>query len=93
MPIRLWRAEAGPASRLSVRSEMKVAQWRACLTGSATELAQHSLFRGCSTKQLAQHAIKRLFSAIFRALGELFRARTHHRTEQGELFRVQAAVT
>ena len=73
MPIRLWRAEAGPASRLSVRSEMKVAQWRACLTGSATELAQHSLFRGCSTKQLAQHAIKRLFSAIFRALGELFR--------------------
>ena len=28
MPIRLWRAVAGPASRLSVRSEMKVAGYR-----------------------------------------------------------------
>ena len=30
-----------------------------------------------SAKKLAQRAIKRLFSAIFRSLGELFRAHAH----------------
>ena len=69
MPIRLWRAEAGPASRLSVRSEMKVAQWRACLTGSATELAQHSLFRGCSTKQLGYRTKRVGFMVTFPLFG------------------------
>ena len=45
MPIRLWRAVGGPASRLSVRSEMKVARQWACVTGGATELARHGSFR------------------------------------------------
>ena len=95
-----------PASRFSVRSEVTSAQQRAYLSGGATELAQHAPFRSCSAKKfaqrspscgvfakkLAQHAIKRRLWAIFRALGEIFRARTHHRTEQGELFRAQAAV-
>ena len=84
---------------------MTSAQQRAYLSGGATELAQHAPFRSCSAKnfarhgpfsgvfakKLAQHATKRSFWAIFRALGELFRARTHHGTEQGELFRAQGA--
>ena len=35
-------------------------------------------------KKLAQHAIKRLFSAIFRSLGELFRAHARIKASQGE---------
>ena len=34
--------------------------------------------------KFAQHATNSQFWAIFRALGELFRARVHHQTEQGE---------
>ena len=34
-------------------------------------------------KKLAQHAIKRLFSAIFRSLGELFRAHARIKASQG----------
>ena len=56
---------------------------------SATKLAQHTPSSGISAKKLAQHATKCQFWAIFRALGELFRARTHHQTKQGELFRAQ----
>ena len=96
-----------PASRFPVRSEMTSAQQRAYLSGGATELAQRAPFRSCSAKnfarrdpssgvfanKLAQRATNRQFWAIFRAQGELFRARAHHRTEQGELFRAQAAVT
>ena len=63
-----------PASRFPVRSEMTAAQQWACLSGGATELAQHAPFRSCSAKKFARHAIKRRFSAIFRAQGELFRA-------------------
>ena len=80
-----------PASRFPVRSEMTPAQQRAYLSGGATELAQHAPFRSCSAKnfarhgpfsgvfakKLAQHATKRSFWAIFRALGELFRAHAH----------------
>ena len=80
-----------PASRFSVRSEVTSAQQRACLSGGATELAQHAPFRSCSAKnfaqrspscgvfakKFAQHATKRSFWAIFRALGELFRAHAH----------------
>ena len=35
-------------------------------------------------KKLAQHAIKSLFSAIFRSLGELFRAHARIKASQGE---------
>jgi len=56
---------------------------------SAKKFAQHTPSSGISTKKLAQHATKCQFWAIFRALGELFRARTHHQTKQGELFRAQ----
>ena len=80
-----------PASRFPVRSEMTSAQQRAYLSGGATELTQHAPFRSCSAKnfaqrspscgvfakKFAQHAIKRSFWAIFRALGELFRAHAH----------------
>ena len=96
---------AFPAGRFPIRPETKAAQQQACLSGGATELAQHALFRGCSAKNFAQHdpssgvfakkfaryATNRRFWAIFRALGELFRAHAHHQTEQGELFRAQDA--
>ena len=70
-----------PASRFSVRSEVTSAQQRAYLSGGATGLAQHSPFRGCSAKKL------RPAQPLLRC----FRARTHHVTEQGELFRAQGA--
>ena len=62
-------------SRFPVRSEMTAAQQRACLSGSATGLARHAPFRDCSAKKFARHAINRHFWDIFRAQGELFRAR------------------
>ena len=94
---------AFPAGRFPIRPETKVAQQQACLSGGATELAQHAPFRGCSAKNFArrdhssgvfaknfaQHATNRRLWAIFRALGELFRAHAHHQTKQGELFRAQ----
>ena len=68
---------AFPAGRFRVRPETKATQQQACLSGGATELAQHT--------------INRRLWAIFRAQGELFRAHAHHQTEQGELFRAQDA--
>ena len=76
------------AGRFPIRPETKAAQQQACLSGGATELGQHSLFRGCSAKnfaryspssgvfakKFAQHTINRRLWAIFRAQGELFRA-------------------
>ena len=62
------------AGRFPIRPETKAAQQQACLSGGATELGQHSLFRGCSAKNFAQHTINRRLWAIFRAQGELFRA-------------------
>ena len=55
----------------------------------AKKLAQHNPSSGVSANNLAQHATRRRFWAIFRALGELFRAHTHHQTTQGELFRAR----
>ena len=76
------------AGRFPIRPETKAAQQQACLSGGATELAQHSPSRGCSAKKFAryspssgvfakkfaQHTINRRLWAIFRAQGELFRA-------------------
>ena len=45
---------------------------------------------GISAKKLAQHARKRRFWAIFRALGELFRARTHTRPSRANFFAHEA---
>ena len=56
---------------------------------SAKKLAQPGPTSGTSAKKLAQHATRRRFWAIFRAQGELFRARARHQTKQGELFRAQ----
>ena len=55
----------------------------------AKKLAQHNPSSGVSAINLAQHATRRRFWAIFRALGELFRAHAHHQTKQGELFRAR----
>ena len=53
---------------------------------SAKKLAQHTPSSGISAKKLAQHARKRGFGAIFRALGELFRARTLTRPSRANFF-------
>ena len=71
MPIRSWWSQqVGSLFDLRRRSPGSGAY----LSGGATELAQHAPFRSCSAKKFARHAIKRRFSAIFRAQGELFRA-------------------
>ena len=71
----------------------------------ATEFARHEAFAGSpaknftrqgastgvSAKKFARQAIKRHFWGIFRALGELFRAHTHHQTKQGELCTARGA--
>ncbi|MBS6325550.1 MAG: hypothetical protein KH413_06970 [Actinomyces sp.] len=62
-------------------------------TTGAKKFAQRDPSSGVFAKKLAQHATKRQFWVIIRTQGELFRAHTHHQTEQGELFRAQAAVT
>ena len=51
----------------------------------AKKFAQQPALLGTSAKKFAQQAIKRHFWGIFRALGELFHAHTHHQTKQGEL--------
>jgi len=98
---------AFPAGRFPIRPETKAAQQQACLSGGATELAQHALFRGCSAKNFAQHdpssgvfakkfaryATNRRFWAIFRALGELFRAHARVQAMLGELFRAPDMAT
>lgn len=55
----------------------------------AKKLAQHRPSTGISVKKFALYATKRRFWAIFRTLGELFRAHAHHQIKQGELFRAQ----
>ena len=67
------------------------------------KLAQHSPSSGTSAKKLAQRAIKHPFWAIFRVLGELFRAYTmttglfraplQERAMQGEKHRAQDSET
>ena len=74
-------------------SAKKLARHDPSPTQPAKKLAQHCPSSGVFAKKLAKHATNRLFWAIFRTQGELFRAHTHHQTEQGELFRAQAAVT
>ena len=65
---------------------------RGAFTGSpATKFAQRSPYYGVFAKKLARQAIKRHFWGIFRALGELFRAHTHHQTKQGELCTARGA--
>ena len=48
-----------------------------CQDRGAKKFAQCGPSSGISAKKLAQHAIKRLFSSLFRSLGELFRAHAH----------------
>ena len=55
----------------------------------AKKLARHGSSTGTSAKKLARRAQKRRIWGVFSALGELFRARTHHQAEQGELFRAR----
>ena len=54
--------------------------------GLAKKLAQHGASSGPSAKKLALQAVKRPFWAIFPALGELFRARTHARPSRAKNF-------
>ena len=65
---------------------------RGAFTGSpATKFAQRSPYYSVFAKKLAQHATNRRLWAIFRALGELFRAFAHHQTKQGELCTARGA--
>ena len=70
--------------RLLVR---KLAQHSPSSGTSAKKFAQHNPSSGTSAKKLAQRGIKHPFWAIFRVLGELFRAYTMTTVPQGELFR------
>ena len=82
---------AGPGTKLSrhgahlASCATKFAQHGAFTGSPATKFAQRSPYYGFFAKKLARQAIKRHFWGIFRALGELFRAHTHHQTKQGEL--------
>ena len=88
---------AGPGTKLPLHGAhlascaTKFAQ-RGAFTGSpATKFAQRSPYYSVFAKKLAQHATNRRFWAIFRALGELFRAFAHHQTKQGELCTARGA--
>lgn len=74
---------AGPGTKLSRHG--------AHLASCATKFARRGAFTVVSAKKLAQQAIKRHFWGIFRALGERFRAHTHHQTKQGELCTARGA--
>ena len=56
------------------------------------KLAQQRASSRVSAKKLAQRAIKPPFWAIFRVLGELFRAYTMSTVPQGELFRARTHI-
>lgn len=88
---------AGPGTKLSrhgahlASCATKFAQHGAFTGSPATKFAQRSPYYGVFAKKLARQAIKRHFWGIFRALGELFRAHTHHQTKQGELCTARGA--
>ena len=88
---------AGPGTKLSrhgahlASCATKFARRGAFTVVSAKKLAQRSPYYGVFAKKLARQAIKRHFWGIFRALGELFRAHTHHQTKQGELCTARGA--
>ena len=71
----------------------KFAQQRALFYSPARKFAQRNPFTGTFAKKLAQHATNRRFWAIFRALGELFRAFAHHQAKQGELYPARRATS
>ena len=81
----------GAPTALALRE--KLAQHGAFTGSPAKNFARRDPSSGVFAKKLAQHATNRRFWAIFRALGELFRAHAHHQTEQGELFRAQDTAT
>ena len=76
----------GPAARRTAQ-QTRPAGSHECW--SATKLAQHNPSSRISAKKLARRAIKHPFWAIFRVLGELFRAYTMTTVPQGELFRAR----
>ena len=55
-------------------------------TTGAKKFARRDPSSGVFAKKLAQHATKRQFWAIFRALGELFRAHAHIRPRRANFF-------
>ena len=78
--------QKGPAARRTAQ-QTRPAGSHDCW--SAKKLARHGPSSGVSAKKLAQRGIKRPFWAIFRVLGELFRAYTMTTVPQGELFRAR----
>ena len=88
---------AGPGTKLPLHgahlaSCATMFAQRGAFTGSpVTKFAQRSPYYSVFAKKLAQHATNRRFWAIFRALGELFRAFAHHQTKQGELCTARGA--
>ena len=75
----------GGTPRLLVRE--KLAQRGPSSRISAKKFAPHNPSSRISAKKFAQRGIKHPFWAIFRVLGELFRAYTMTTVPQGELFR------
>ena len=88
---------AGPGTKLSrhgahlASCATKFAQRGSSTVVSAKKFSRHRPYYGVFAKKLALQAIKRHFWGIFRALGELFRAHTHHQTKQGELCTARGA--
>ena len=88
---------AGPGTKLSrhgahlASCATKFAQRGASTVVSAKKFARRGAFTGSPATKFAQHATNRRFWGIFRALGELFRAHTHHQTELGELCTARGA--
>ena len=88
---------AGPGTKLSrhgahlASCATKFAQRGAFAGSPAKKFTQRSPYYGVFAKKLAQQATKRHFWGIFRVLGELFRAHTHHQTKQGELCTARGA--
>ena len=76
-------AQRGASSGSSAK---KLAHQRTLSGLPAKKFAQHAPSSGVFAKKFAQHAIKRRFWAIFRALGELFRARVRAGPSRANFF-------
>ena len=82
-------ATAPPVSRNKHRpdySEPSCTRHAPSRSARATKFAQHGASSGLSAKKFAQHAIKHRFWAIFRSLGELFRAHAHIKLRRANYF-------
>ena len=82
--VREKLAQRGPSSSVSAK---KFAPHNPSSDISAKKFPQRGPSSSVSAKKFARRGIKHPFWAIFRVLGELFRAYTMTTVPQGELFR------